>query len=316
MAIPAVRRSRWGPENPATRLAGMPTAITAPMTSEQLDAYMLHVRIEDIMRHLETDDAVSTTITTSADRDRRSLSPPPQYDGAGRRINTRHRRHRERLEQKRHELVRPAAATIPQYRAPAGYHTQARGRSPRALFEEKVYIPSRDFPEINFIGQLLGPRGRSLADMNAESGATIAIRGRGSTKEGRTGARGGRQYTDSSEPLHCLITADAPVKVVRAKKLVQDVIEGAVGTPEHENERKRRQLRDLAVVNGTFRDDEGRGLRRGEPAGVSCRVCGGGHLSRDCRGSGTTIAPWRRSKTRTATADPVDVECSQFLSEL
>ena len=45
---------------------------------------------------------------------------------------------------------------------------------------------------MNFIGQLLGPRGRSLAAMNADSGAVISIRGKGSVKEGR-----GRMYVDS-----------------------------------------------------------------------------------------------------------------------
>ncbi|KAK9776862.1 putative Branchpoint-bridging protein [Seiridium cardinale] len=58
-------------------------------------------------------------------------------------------------------------------------------------------------------------------------------------------------------PLHFPITADAQVEVDAAKELIQAVIETAISTPEHAKERKREQLRNLAIVNGTFRDDEG-----------------------------------------------------------
>ncbi|KAI1453611.1 hypothetical protein F4805DRAFT_461612 [Annulohypoxylon moriforme] len=75
---------------------------------------------------------------------------------------------------------------------------------------------------------------RSLANMNAQPRANIVIRERESTKEGRRG----------------------PQKVDEARKLVETV----TTTPEHANECKREQLRELARVNGTFRDDEGHGL--------------------------------------------------------
>jgi hypothetical protein len=41
-------------------------------------------------------------------------------------------------------------------------------------------------------------------------------------------------------------------------RLVQDVVNNAISSPEEQNERKREQLRDLAIINGTFRDDEAR----------------------------------------------------------
>ncbi|KLU80957.1 hypothetical protein MAPG_00053 [Magnaporthiopsis poae ATCC 64411] len=44
----------------------------------------------------------------------------------------------------------------------------------------------------------------------------------------------------------------------RARELLGAVIEAAITTPEWDNERKRNQLRDLAMLNGTFRDDERR----------------------------------------------------------
>ncbi|RYP40934.1 hypothetical protein DL767_001415 [Monosporascus sp. MG133] len=320
MATPFKRRkTRWGPETGAPGLSNLTSAITAPMTSEQIDAYVMQVRIEEITQKLRFDHVVPANL------DRRSPSPPPRYDAWGKRVNTRYRRCRERLEDERHSLVRLAAHAIPNYRAPQGYI-----RGPRRLITDRVYIPAKDFPEVNFIGQLLGPRGRSIADMNARSGATVAIRGKGSVKEGRGRVRDGPAHIDTNDqegPLHCLITADTQDKVDKAKALVQAVIETAVTTPEPKNERKRQQLRDLAIANGTFRDDEGRygidgAWERPMSTGISCHVCNnGGHIARDCPDRKANVVPWRstvRLQTNAGqrTGDAVDLACSQFLSEL
>lgn len=54
------KRNRWGDasENKAAGLMGLPTAITAKMTMEQLDAYALHLRIEEITQKLKINDVV------------------------------------------------------------------------------------------------------------------------------------------------------------------------------------------------------------------------------------------------------------------
>lgn len=79
-------------ENKAAGLMGLPTAIMSNMTSEQLDAYTLHLRIEEISQKLRINDVVP------ADGDR-SPSPPPQYDNFGKRVNTREHRYKKRLEE-------------------------------------------------------------------------------------------------------------------------------------------------------------------------------------------------------------------------
>lgn len=72
----------------------------------------------------------------------------------------------------------------------------------------------------------------------------------------------------------------------------------AASTPEGQNDHKRNQLRELAALNGTLRDDEnqvcqncgGVGHRKYDcpeqksfSANVICRVCGSaGHMARDC----------------------------------
>jgi splicing factor 1 len=54
------RKNRWGDqnENKAAGLMGLPTAILAAMTSEQLEAYTLHLRIEEISQKLRINDVV------------------------------------------------------------------------------------------------------------------------------------------------------------------------------------------------------------------------------------------------------------------
>ncbi|KAI1493243.1 hypothetical protein F5X96DRAFT_622270 [Biscogniauxia mediterranea] len=316
------KRNRWGDasENKAAGLMGLPTAIVANMTSEQLEAYTLHLRIEEISQKLRIDDVVP------ADGDR-SPSPPPQYDNHGRRVNTREYRYRKRLEDERHKLIEKAMKTIPNYHPPQDYRRPTKT-------QEKVYVPVNDYPEINFIGLLIGPRGNTLKKMETESGAKIAIRGKGSVKEGK-GRSDAAHASNQEEDLHCLIMADTEEKVNKAKKLIHNVIETAASIPEGQNELKRNQLRELAALNGTLRDDENQACqncgqighrkydcpeKQNFTANIICRVCNNaGHMARDCpdRQKG---ASWRNDGPRTAGriggGDAVDREYEQFMQEL
>jgi splicing factor 1 len=154
------KRNRWGDasENKAAGLMGLPTAIYSAMTTEQLDAYTLHLRIEEITQKLKINDVVPADgdryvsssilhrIATHAHHPR-SPSPPPQYDNFGRRVNTREFRYRKRLEDERHKLVEKAMKTLPNYHPPADYRRPTKT-------QEKVYVPVNDYPEINFSMEL------------------------------------------------------------------------------------------------------------------------------------------------------------------
>ncbi|KAJ4302081.1 Branchpoint-bridging protein [Collariella sp. IMI 366227] len=330
------KRNRWGEatENKAAGLMGLPTAIVADMTSEQLEAYTLHLRIEEITQKLKIDDVVP------ADGDR-SPSLPPQYDNHGRRVNTREYRYRKRLEDERHKLIEKAMKTIPNYHPPQDYRRPTKT-------QEKVYVPVNDYPEINFtlptkVGLLIGPRGNTLKKMEAESGAKIAIRGKGSVKEGK-GRSDAAHSSNQEEDLHCLIMADTEDKVNKAKKLIHNVIETAASIPEGQNELKRNQLRELAALNGTLRDDENQACqncgqighrkydcpeKQNFTANIICRVCGNaGHMARDCpdrqRGAswrndgpvGRPGAPGGRFPAVGGGGDAVDREYEQLMQEL
>ena len=60
--------------------------------------------------------------------------------------------------------------------------------------------------------------------METKSGAKIAIRGKGSVKEGK-GRSDAAHTSNQEEDLHCLIMADTEEKVNKAKELIHQVIE-------------------------------------------------------------------------------------------
>ena len=63
--------------------------------------------------------------------------------------------------------------------------------------------------------------------METESGAKIAIRGKGSVKEGK-GRSDAAHTSNQEEDLHCLIMADTEDKVNKAKQLIHNVIETVI----------------------------------------------------------------------------------------
>lgn len=321
------KRNRWGAaaeENKIANLINLPVALGGLMTQEQQEAYALHLRIEEISQKLRISDVVP--------RDgERSPSPPPQYDNMGKRVNTREVRYREKLENERHKLVVEATKTIPNYKLPVDYR-------PPVKTQEKIYIPVNDYPEINFIGLLIGPRGNTLKKMETESGAKIAIRGEGSVKDGKGRTDVGHQGS-MDDALHCLIIADDERKIQKAIELVNKVIETAASTPEEQNEHKRHQLRELAALNGTLRDDEGQPCqncgeighrrydcpqRRNYTASVICHICGNqGHFARDCKdrpsaGYGNSYRPnnYHQQQIDNGPTSAADKEYEQLMLEL
>jgi hypothetical protein len=60
--------------------------------------------------------------------------------------------------------------------------------------------------------------------METKSLAKIAIRGKGSVKEGK-GKSDAAHASNQDEDLHCLIMADTEEKIAKAKELIHQVIE-------------------------------------------------------------------------------------------
>ncbi|KAJ1841112.1 hypothetical protein LPJ73_006227, partial [Coemansia sp. RSA 2703] len=270
------RKNRWGAQE------ANPVGAAAGMSKEQVESYAAVLRIDEITRKLQSGDVVPPSA-------QRSPSPAPTYNAEGKRTNTREHRYRRKLEDERTRLVEQQLKRDPMYRPPSDYRKRSR-------FAEKVFIPVDDNPGLNFIGLLIGPRGNTLKKIEGDSGCKISIRGKGSIKEGKR--RDDASVPGADEELHCHVVADSEEKVRRGVKLVREIIRKACVTPEGHNDLKRNQLRELAALNGTLRDDEGQaclncgalGHRRWEcpekpnvTVNMVCRTCGGkGHVARDC----------------------------------
>ncbi|GAU90861.1 hypothetical protein RvY_03221 [Ramazzottius varieornatus] len=283
------RRSRWAETTEARAfIPGMPTIIPANLSRDQERIYLLQLQIEDYSRKLRTGD-----LGIPANVEERSPSPEPIYNHEGKRLNTRELRTRRKLEDERHKLIQEMITVNPEYKAPADY------KAPLAKFTDKVLIPQDDHPEINFVGLLIGPRGNTLKSLEKETGTKIIIRGKGSVKEGKIGKPNRDPLPGEDEPLHAYITGQSIEYVRGAVIKIRQILAEGIEVPEHQNDLRKQQLRELALLNGTLRDDLGpRCSNCGSTAHrtwncpdkpnvthtIICNRCNGvGHIAKDCK---------------------------------
>ncbi|XP_052151994.1 splicing factor-like protein 1 [Oryza glaberrima] len=296
------RKSRWAEEEPRPIIA-LPDFMKDFAADLDPEVHNLNARLLEISRMLQ-----SGLPLDDRPEGARSPSPEPVYDNLGIRINTREYRARERLNRERQEIISQLIRRNPAFKPPADY------RPPK--LQKKLYIPMKEFPGYNFIGLIIGPRGNTQKRMEKETGAKIVIRGKGSVKEGKLlQKRDMKPDPSENEDLHVLVEAETQEALDAAAGMVEKLL-----TPVDEvlNEHKRQQLRELAALNGTIRDDE---FCRtcGEPghrqyacpnrtstfkSEVQCKICGdGGHPTIDCPVKGTT-------------GKKMDDEYQNFLNEL
>lgn len=123
----------------------------------------------------------------------------------------------------------------------------------------RVDIPVDQFPNYNFVGRLLGPRGNSLKRVEATTECRVLIRGRGSIKDPtrEETMRGKPGFEHLNEPLHILVEAELPVEIVdarlmQAREILEDLLKPM---DESQDFFKKQQLRELALLNGTLREE-------------------------------------------------------------
>ncbi|KAJ1521981.1 hypothetical protein ONE63_002306 [Megalurothrips usitatus] len=283
------RKSRWGnDEKEKIFIPGMPTVLPTNLTKEQEEAYLVQLQIEEVSRKLRTGE-----LGIATNPEERSPSPEPIYSSDGKRLNTREYRTRKKLEDERHHLVTKMIELNPEFKPPPDY------KPPVVRVSDKVMIPQDEHPDINFVGLLIGPRGNTLKSMERETGAKIIIRGKGSVKEGKVGRKDGQPLPGEDEPLHAYVTASQPESVKKAVDRIKEIIRQGVEVPEGQNDLRRMQLRELALLNGTLRENDGPRCtncgatdhkswmcpdKPNVTNNIVCSACGGvGHIARDCR---------------------------------
>ncbi|KAK9167870.1 hypothetical protein Syun_000010 [Stephania yunnanensis] len=142
---------------------------------------------------------------------------------------------------------------------------QGAAASPSSYTIKKILrlgIPVDSYPNFNFVGRLLGPRGNSLKRVENSTGCRVYIRGKGSIKDpGKEEKLRGRPgYEHLNEPLHILVEAELPVNIVDSRlKQAQDILEELLKpVDESQDFYKRQQLRELALLNSNLREESPR----------------------------------------------------------
>ena len=189
----------------------------------------------------------------------------PIYDSNGKRTNSLIDRMQKNLMEKRIDVLRKMVKCDPSIKD----KLRRQGVNTNDLkYIRKLYIPTKDFPGYNFFGLIIGPRGKTQKAMEAKAGVSIAIRGKGSVKEGMRGRRDGKSLEGENEPLHVRICGETEEAVNYAIELVTPLLNPI---DDDKNAHKQAQLRELALINGTLRED------------VYCQICGEqGHRQFEC----------------------------------
>jgi splicing factor 1 len=289
-------KRRWD-DTPPIPLPGLIRSIPAYLSMEEVDALILRVRIEEITQKLTLAGQLAKEAELSKDR---SPSPDPIYDTHGKRLNTREQRMRDRLTRERQKLIEDALRFNPLFKPPSDYKPIHDKKT------RKIPIPVKEYPDYNFIGLIIGPRGNTQKRMERETGTKIAIRGKGSAKEGK-GRKNNQPTPGEDDDLHVLITGDTDEQLEKATAMVKKLL---VPVDEGLNDHKREQLRELAEINGTLRDRMWKSEQRTwSPAEVECQICGEkSHPTPDCPLRGTGVVPPKRKK--------IDSEYESFLAEI
>lgn len=263
----------------------------------------------------------------------RSPSPPMIYGADGKRKNTRAVRWRERYTAERQDLLESIMRLSSKGSGGPSLGGLPAGASSLLVRRrvKKIRIPIEEHPNYNFIGLIIGPRGKTQKELESKTGCKIAIRGRGSVKEGARGRRDGKVMEGDNEPLHVVISGDDQRAVDAAADMIEQML---VVIDDEKNVHKQQQLRELALLNGTLKEEEvfcqicaEKGHRsfecpkrfavKGGAVGVTvkCAICGDtSHPTRDC--TRKTVAPAVAAPNGDMKQEQIDSEYLSFMAEL
>ncbi|KAK4476818.1 hypothetical protein RD792_015978 [Penstemon davidsonii] len=123
----------------------------------------------------------------------------------------------------------------------------------------RLDVPVEKYPDYNFVGRILGPRGNSLKRVEAMTECRIYIRGQGSVKDSLKEEKLKEKpgYEHLNEPLHLLVEAEFPEDIMDARldhaiAVLENLLKPVDESMDHY---KKQQLRELALLNGTFREE-------------------------------------------------------------
>lgn len=126
----------------------------------------------------------------------------------------------------------------------------------------RLNVPVDQYPSYNFVGRILGPRGNSLKRVEAVTECRVYIRGKGSVKDSvkEEKLKDKPGFEHLNEPLHVLVEAELPEDVINSRLDYAVAILENLLKPVDESldNYKKQQLRELALLNGTLREESPR----------------------------------------------------------
>lgn len=316
------RKSRWDksshPEAPRDKVA-LPTMINiANADTKAQEIYILQLQIREATNKLGL-----PSLGIPINPKDRSPSPEPIYNSKGIRMNTRQERTKAKLINQRNNAITKLKVLDPSYQPPTCFQYK------NSKLEDKIEVPQDEYPQYNFMGLLLGPRGNSLEKIKQKFNCKIIVKGRGSLKDGMTGIKkDGTRFDALDEPMHVMINGPTPEAVKDAGDHIRKLIKLQVEDPDGEKMVALRaaHMHELAVLNGTLKENLIKCLNCGREghktwecpesecvtASIICSACGGvGHVTSDCRARRPGEV-WNQSSG----GAELDEEYDAFLSDL
>ena len=223
---------KWSPRREHLNIINLPTVLPPGLRPPQIQAILLRARLSEIQYRLEhlNDYSDAQSVLDFDDKLSRETS---SINAKSVKAGTSFIKARDLLYQERKLILESIDRLYPAFRAPGAY------RIGYTKCTKKFFIP-----DPHLIGQIIGPRGETLQQLESMFNAKISIRGIGSTPDSK-----GEIYATRSpdEPLHALIEAYNEQSIEDVVKILEGII---APKPDKENELKKAQLRQLAVYNG------------------------------------------------------------------
>ena len=215
---------------------GLPVAIASSVISiEELQILELRMKMNAITEKIETVEEDAKRIMNDPNR---SPSPEPEYNKAGTRTNTRAARMRKRYEEERAEIMEEIVKLNPILKA----------IQPKAKCQAKIYFPIHEYPNYNFLGLIIGPRGATHRSLEQSTHCKIVIRGRGTGREGKSNC----DLIGMDDDPHVMIDGNNEDDVARAVERINQLL---IPMDDDKNIHKQKQMRQLAIMNGLHETD-------------------------------------------------------------
>lgn len=220
--------AKWSEPGEHTNIHNVPCVLPPRLPEPLLTAILLRAKYEEIQDLLANLEREANNVLAWS-------SEPPSRESNSQTM----KRARDSLFKERRNVISEIDSIYPVFRIPAST------RIAYTKCTRKFMIANP-----NMIGFILGPRGASLRDLEAEFEVRISIRGKGSTINAKHVSEKNRQTED--EPLHALIEGNTETKIDQCVKRLEQL---TTPVPDRENEKKKEQLRQLAVLNGVYSAD-------------------------------------------------------------